>query len=84
MPASRLLVNIVAVPGQPAFTGQVNRRSGPRLGCRVYDQAVREVLILVWEASDRICSKRLRPLLPILVLRFQYAAPMGQAARSIL
>src|SRR5947209_13481093 len=29
--------------------------------------AVREALIVVWEASDRICGKRLRPLLPILV-----------------
>jgi hypothetical protein len=47
--------------------GQVNRRSGPRPGRRIYDQAVREALILVWEASDRICGKRLRPLLPILV-----------------
>jgi hypothetical protein len=28
---------------------------------------VREALIVVWEASDRICGKRLRPLLPILV-----------------
>src|SRR5215472_17148712 len=47
--------------------GQVNRRSGPRPGRRIYDQAVREALIVVWEASDRICGKRLRPLLPILV-----------------
>jgi hypothetical protein len=47
--------------------GQVNRRCGPRLGRRVYDEAVREVLIVVWEASDRICGKRVRPLLPILV-----------------
>src|SRR5690349_20047443 len=47
--------------------GQVNRPSGPRPGRRIYDQAVREALIVVWEASDRICGKRLRPLLPILV-----------------
>src|SRR6516162_396805 len=47
--------------------GQVNRRWGPRPGRRIYDDAVREALILVWEASDRICGKRLRPLLPILV-----------------
>ncbi len=40
--------------------GQVNRRSGPRPGRRVYDDAVREALIVVWEASDRICGKRLR------------------------
>src|SRR6202051_4382565 len=41
--------------------------AGPRPGRRVYDEAVREALIVVWEASDRICGKRLRPLLPILV-----------------
>jgi hypothetical protein len=47
--------------------GRVTRRCGPRLGRRVYGEAVREALIVVWEASDRICGKRLRPLLPILV-----------------
>src|SRR5215468_2740475 len=44
--------------------GPVSGRGGPRPGRRVYDDAVREVLIMVWEASDRICGKRLRPLLP--------------------
>jgi hypothetical protein len=34
---------------------------------RVYDAAVREALIMLWEASDRVCGKRLRPLLPVLV-----------------
>ena len=34
---------------------------------RIYDQATREALIVVWEASDRICGKRLRPLVPTLV-----------------
>jgi hypothetical protein len=47
--------------------GQVNRRGGPRLGRRIYDEAVQEALIVVWEASDQICGKRLRPLVPILV-----------------
>jgi hypothetical protein len=47
--------------------GQVNRRRGPRPCRRIYDEAVREALIVVWEASDRICGKRLRPLLSILV-----------------
>jgi hypothetical protein len=40
--------------------GQVTRRCGPRRGRRVYDEAVREALIVVWEASDRICGKRRR------------------------
>src|SRR6185503_4073375 len=47
--------------------GQVTRRCGPRPGRRIYDEAVREALIVIWEASDRICGKRLRPLLPVLV-----------------
>jgi hypothetical protein len=34
---------------------------------RLYDEAVHEALIVLWEASDRICGKRLKPLLPILV-----------------
>jgi hypothetical protein len=42
-------------------------RSGPRRGRWLYDEAVREALIVIWEASDRICGKRLRPLVPILV-----------------
>ena len=46
--------------------GRADRRSGPRPGRRLYDEAVREALIVVWEASDRICGKRLRPLVPIL------------------
>ena len=34
---------------------------------RVYDEAVREALIVIWEAADRICSKRLQAILPTLV-----------------
>ena len=36
-------------------------------GRRIYDEAVREAVILVWEASDRICGKRLKAALPQLV-----------------
>lgn len=34
---------------------------------RIYTEAVRTALILLWEASDRLCGKRLRPLIPILI-----------------
>lgn len=34
---------------------------------RVYDEAARQALIVLWEASDRVCGKRLRALFPILV-----------------
>lgn len=37
----------------------------PRLA--LYDEAVREAVIVLWEASDRVCGKRLKPLVPILV-----------------
>jgi hypothetical protein len=47
--------------------GLPSRLSGPRPGRRVYDDAVREVLIMLWEASDRVCGKRLQPLIPVLV-----------------
>ena len=33
----------------------------------IYDEAVREAVILVWEAADRICGKRLKAALPHLV-----------------
>jgi hypothetical protein len=33
----------------------------------LYDDAVRSALIVLWEASDRVCGKRLKALLPILL-----------------
>ena len=33
----------------------------------LYDEAERAALIVLWEASDRVCGKRLRALLPILL-----------------
>lgn len=42
----------------------------PRLAQRrlpLYDAAVREAVVVLWEASDRVCGKRLKPLLPILI-----------------
>jgi hypothetical protein len=40
----------------------------PRHSARtVYDHAVREALQILWEASDRVCSKRLKALIPTLV-----------------
>lgn len=41
-------------------------RSRPRPERRLYDEAVGEALIVLWEASDRICGKRLKALAPIL------------------
>jgi len=34
---------------------------------RIYDEAVKEALVVTWEAADRICGKRLKAVLPDLV-----------------
>ena len=34
---------------------------------RLYDQAVQQALVTLWEASDRVCGKRLKALLPLLL-----------------
>jgi hypothetical protein len=39
----------------------------PDFGRRVYDEAVLEALTILWEAADRICSKRLKAILPDLM-----------------
>jgi hypothetical protein len=70
----RILDEFVAVTGyhrkhvirlfnaRPVASGGSRRARLP-----LYDEAVREALVVLWEASDRVCGKRLRPLLPILV-----------------
>ena len=38
---------------------------------RIYDEAVRDALVVLWEASDRICGKRLKAALPGLLSRME-------------
>ena len=50
----------------------LNRRrvwGGPAGGRRrrVYDEAVRQALVVLWETSDRVCGKRLKALVPVLL-----------------
>ena len=73
---SRILDEFVAVTGyhrkhairlltrDSQASAQPEERSGPR--CR-YGDAVRHVLVALWEASDRVCSKRLQPLISVLL-----------------
>src|SRR4051812_37096611 len=70
----RILDEFVAVTGfhrkhamRVLRGGQASRRSAPRPERRLYDEAVREALIVIWEASDWVCGKRLKALAPILV-----------------
>ncbi len=46
---------------------EVPRRPAPRKRPRLYDEAARQALIVLWEAADRVCGKRLKPLLRILL-----------------
>jgi len=39
----------------------------PRGRPRLYDGAIQQALISLWEAADRVCGKRLKALLPVLV-----------------
>ncbi len=71
---SRILDEFAAVSGfhrkhamRLLRNGPPAQRSGPRPERRLYDDAVREALIVLWEASDRICGKRPKMLIPILV-----------------
>ena len=72
---SRILDDFIAVTGH-------HRKHGIRLlgklvddegathsvrGRRIYDEAVRAAVIVIWEAADRICGKRLKAALPHLV-----------------
>lgn len=47
--------------------GEKPARSEPRLARRTYDDAVREALVVLWEGSDRVCGKRLKALIPMLI-----------------
>ena len=38
---------------------------------RIYGEAVLQALIILWEAADRICSKRLKAALPLLIVAME-------------
>lgn len=49
------------------LSGNAPKLKGRRGRRCLYDQAVTEALVVLWEASDRVCGKRLKALLPVLV-----------------
>ena len=71
----RILDEFMAVTGHHrkygirllAQTGYDAGKSPVVKGRRIYDEAVREAVIVIWEAADRICGKRLKAALPNLV-----------------
>ena len=82
---SRILDEFIAVTGH-------HRKHGIRLlrkldddegtthsvrGRRIYDEAVRAAVIVIWEAADRICGKRLKAALPHLVESMERHGHLG-------
>ena len=69
----RILDEFVAVSGyHRKHAARLLRSTAPLKapssnGHRIYGEAVRAALIVLWEASDRVCGKRLRPLIPLLL-----------------
>jgi hypothetical protein len=56
--------------GSSSPVGAERRGTPPRE--RIYGEAVGEALAMLWEAADRICGKRLKPLLPTLVAALEH------------
>ncbi|MER8760491.1 transposase [Mesorhizobium sp. M0976] len=71
---SRILEEFIAATGyhEKSAIRLLNSSSKPkrrqsRQRPSIYDEAARGALIELWEASDRVCGKRLKALLPILL-----------------
>ena len=71
---TRMLDEFVAMVGchrkhAVRLLGQSGEPVGRKVlrGRRIYDEVVRQALIVVWEAADRICGKRLKAALPSMV-----------------
>lgn len=56
---------------QPCDTAAKAVHDGPVRSRRIYDEAVKEALTVLWEASDRICGKQLKAVLPELLNAMQ-------------
>jgi len=69
----RILDEFVAVTGYHrkhairVLATREKRPSGNKGNSLRYDSNVRDALIVLWETSERLCSKRLKPLIPLLL-----------------
>ena len=50
---------------------------------RLYDEAVRSALTILWEAADRICGKRLKQAIPTLVDAMERHGHLQQGAHNL-
>ena len=61
-------------------TGPSTKRSAPRPSRRIYGAAEREALVVLWEASDRVCGKRLKAIIPTLIEAMERHGHLALAA----
>ena len=53
------------------FKGPVTSRASRRPRLPLYDEGVRQTVVVLWEASDRICGKRLKAALPLMIVAME-------------
>jgi hypothetical protein len=58
-------IRVLCARGRSESSGTIPQRG------RIYDEAVKEALTLIWEAGDRICSKRLKAAIPAFVVSME-------------
>ena len=60
--------------------GDIRRPSVRHTRRRIYEETERNALVVLWEASDRICGKKLKALLPLLIESTERHGHMGLAS----
>lgn len=82
LPSDDVPLGITAIPSQEcdAASSRSGRRTlGRRARHRVYNEAEHHALVLLWEASDRICRKRLKALMPALIEAMEWQGHLDLA-----
>lgn len=85
---SRILDEFVDITGfhrkhaMRLLRGQEDVRPGRRARRRVYTEAEQNALVLLWEASGRICGKRLKALMPALIEAMERHGHLGLVPES--
>jgi len=82
----RILDELVAVAGYHRkhalrqLAAREDEAKPRRVRNRLYDEAVRQGLIVLWEASDRLCGKRLKAAVPALIAAMEEHGHLELAA----
>lgn len=64
------------------FRGLVQKTQQKRIRVKSYGEEILKVLVFLWEAANRICSKRLIPFLPILIQKLEQFGHLSVSAQE--